>query len=106
MSGLRAIDLQMAMPRSQMAGKIQDQMNQRGQVSQDILAAAQQDQDQKNATSVTGLDQTVHNRAENNDANPSQPSPEQLTSGSEESANDVPQVTVHPYKGNLFDESR
>lgn len=106
MSGLRAIDLQMAMPRSQMAGKIQDQLNQRGQVSQDILAAAQQDQDQKNATSVTGLDQTVHNRAENNDANPSQLSPVQLSLGSEEPAQQISPVTVHPYKGNLFDESR
>lgn len=106
MSGLRAIDLQMAMPRSQMAGKIQDQLNQRGQVSQDILAAAQQEQDQKNATSVTGLDQTVHNRAENNGANPSLQSSEQTSNEGEQPITDVSQSSSHPYKGNLFDESR
>ncbi|WP_035186345.1 hypothetical protein [Alteribacter aurantiacus] len=37
MGGLKALELQVVLPRTQMAGKIQDQLQQRGQVTQSIL---------------------------------------------------------------------
>ncbi|AOM83159.1 hypothetical protein [Salisediminibacterium beveridgei] len=105
MSGLRAIDLQMAMPRAQMAGKIQDQLQQRGQTAQDMMAESGQQQDQRDASRVTTLDGVVQNRAENNGANAlgkaesemeKQRPEEQLTTS----------MVPHPFKGNLFDEIR
>lgn len=105
MSGLRAIDLQMAMPRAQMAGKIQDQLQQRGQVNQDMMAASSQQEDQRNTGRVTTLDGTIHNRAENNDSNAALKAEGELLSLQAEEQISKASVN-HPYKGNLFDETR
>lgn len=105
MSGLRAIDLQMAMPRAQMAGKIQDQLQQRGQTVQDMLAESGQQQEHRNAGRVTTLDGAVHNRAENNGTN-------SVMKGESDAEERLPEnqlassVPPHPFKGYLFDERR
>jgi hypothetical protein len=103
---LRAIEMQIAIPRTPTAGKIQDQLQQRAQVAQDHLAMEQNKDDEKNRKQVLQTTETEKKRLSNDDENssgnnPKQNKPKKLSSEEKQE----PQLAKHPFKGNYFDFS-
>ncbi|MCD8501536.1 MAG: hypothetical protein LRY71_07520 [Bacillaceae bacterium] len=104
---LKAIEMQVALPRTQTAGKIQDQLQQRGQVSQGHLATQQEKADELKRTKITDAEKTQNKRLNNDD----------VSSGKQHSfTRDTPKkndkdnkqqeiFAKHPYKGNYVDFS-
>lgn len=55
--GWRSIELQVALPRTQDVGRIQEQFQQRGQFMQEVIAQAQQQAEDLKRRSVSNLDE-------------------------------------------------
>lgn len=97
---LKLIELQVALPRTQDIGKVQEQVNQRSQLQQDLLVNAAQLEEEKKRKQVTKNDelgktltgnkksfgQTSQNK-ENKNVEKLQEEPKEQ----------------HPYKGNIVD---
>lgn len=106
MSGLRSLEMQVALPRTQTAGKIQDQMQQRSLVVQDQLAQSEQSQDAKRQSVVTEAEWAEKNRMGKNEEQEKHRQNESYYSNEkQEENNEVMQVHQHPYKGIRFDAS-
>jgi hypothetical protein len=105
MSGLRSIEMQVALPRTQTAGKIQDQMQQRSMVAQEHMAQAQEEKDIKQKKTVTETEFKEKNRldadAESGKGHSHQPDGQRKQNKGEEDE----KVVKHPYKGVQFDAS-
>lgn len=104
---LRAIELQVAIPRTQSVGKIQDQMQQRGQVAQDHMANEQQKIDEKNRKQVLETTETEKKRL-NNDAESDSRNGSQSDRQKKQKEIDQKQelsLAKHPFKGNFVDFS-
>ena len=101
MVSLKLIELQVAVPRTQDIGKIQEQIEQRGQLSQEQLTVGMQKKDErkrkqvnnneKNDRATLTLKQTSH-------MHESQEEPEMVEDEDEYKQN-------HPYKGKFIDFS-
>lgn len=104
---LKAIEMQVALPRTQNAGKIQDQMQQRGQVSQDHIATEQHKELEKKRKQVLELTETENRRLNNDDENRNGANPEKETQQKDRKHEHKhsPQYAKHPYKGNFVDFS-
>jgi hypothetical protein len=104
---LKAIELQVAIPRTQMAGKLQDQLQQRGQVVQDHLANEQQKTDEKNRKQVLETTETEKKRLNNDDESQNRNSShhERHTNKKEKQLKEEITFAKHPYKGNFVDFS-
>ncbi|MDQ0253686.1 hypothetical protein J2S74_001058 [Evansella vedderi] len=105
MSGLKSIELQVALPRTQTAGKLQDQIQQRGTVSQDHLAQKNtEDQLRKKAT-VNKMEQGEKpriNKDDNRGKGIKKQQRKKRNSQTEETEEQF-KKELHPYKGKNFD---
>jgi len=99
---LKAIEMQIALPRMQDASKLQEQIQQRGQQQNDVAANSITKEVEKNRISVNKHEQKERARLKEQ---------EREKSGHEQGKKDrkmkesQPVKEVHPYKGNFFDFS-
>lgn len=98
---LKSIELQVALPRTQEAGKLQDQLQQRGQNLQDHLAANMTKDQEKKRQQVGKNEQTEKNKL--NADEEKQQQREQHQNKKKRSPKQVEEKQHHPYKGNLID---
>ena len=106
MGGLKAIEMQIALPRTQIAGKLQDQLQQRTNVTQGHLAQKEiKDQIRKQQT-VTENEKTGKKRLTNDEEQSSEEKRQikssMKNSSTEDTLSDEPREK-HPYKGVHFD---
>ncbi len=104
---LKAIELQIALPRTQSAGKIQDQLQQRGQVVQDYLATEQQKKVERERKQVIETSETEKKRLNNDDENRDQQNSKknQAQKTIVKQNKQISHLAKHPYKGNYVDFS-
>lgn len=104
---LKAIELQVALPRTQTAGKIQDQLQQRGQVVQNHLSAQQEKTDEQKRKQVSEMEQTVKKRLNNDDETKEnhQGSTQSRAKSNKTDETKEENYAQHPYKGNYVDYS-
>ncbi|QHS22272.1 hypothetical protein GWK91_04615 [Virgibacillus sp. MSP4-1] len=100
----KAVEMQVALPRTQDAGQIQEQLEQRSANSQHYLAQAKQQEEERRRKKVNELRQKEHKRLQNDDARSD--SPEIFLNRREMERNLVRQKQKHPYLGNRFDLTR
>lgn len=95
----RSIELQVALPRTQDAGKLQEQMMKQSQNLQESLAAVQLKQQDHDRKRVTDLQETSHlsNSKKKDNSN------DDLNQGNNKSKKDKDYSTEHPYLGNHID---
>ncbi|QOR68583.1 hypothetical protein IM538_10965 [Cytobacillus suaedae] len=97
---LKLIELQVALPRTQDMGKVQEQVNQRSQLQQDLLVNAAQQEEEKKRKQVTKNDELGKTSTGN------KKSFGQTTQNKENKNNEKLQDELkeqHPYKGNIVD---
>lgn len=97
----KAVELQVALPRTQDVGRIQEQIQQRGQFMQEVIAQAQQQSEEMKRRTVANLEE---GHKLNNDAKESnqEKKQNQLTNQSDhESENKI--KVQHPYLGTRID---
>ncbi|MDQ0270202.1 hypothetical protein [Cytobacillus purgationiresistens] len=96
---LKLIELQVALPRIQDAGKLQEQLQQRGQNMSDIVAQmGQRDADKLKSTIIKNEQSNKINNERNRERG------SDCESGGSEKETDE-QKCDHPYKGNVIDYS-
>lgn len=100
----RAIELQVALPRSQDVGKIQDQLQQRGQVSQDQLAHDQKKLDELRKHQVSKFEESEESKLERERQEQKQRERAMQQHKKKQKKAEVVQET-HPYKGKFVDFS-
>ncbi|GAA4059907.1 MAG TPA: hypothetical protein GXZ58_11255 [Bacilli bacterium] len=99
--GWRSIELQVALPRTQDVGRIQEQIQQRGQFMQEVIAQAQQQAEEMKRRSVTNLEEghKLSNDTKESDQ-------ENQLDQSNEHADSKPEHKIkiqHPYLGTRID---
>ncbi|WP_158737716.1 hypothetical protein [Alteribacillus sp. YIM 98480] len=98
----KAVELQVAIPRTQDAGKIQEQLQQRSQAAQDRMAAVQEKEHKKERTQVTNKQETNKNHFEKQ--KDGETSRESCFTGENRKAKKEENETIdHPYKGKKID---
>jgi len=98
----RAIELQVALPRTQDVGKIQEQLQQRGQVTQDQLADEQKKLDELRQVSTT--EETEKSKLEKERQDQKKREQEKREQQAREKKKEV-KKEAHPYKGKFVDFS-
>lgn len=103
---LKAIEMQVSVPRSQSVGKIQDQLQQRGQVVQDHIALEQNKDDEKKRKQVLEASESEKKRLNNDDESQNGNGSRSSHDGKKGKKEDKDlNVARHPYKGNFVDFS-
>jgi hypothetical protein len=97
---LKLVELQVALPRTQDVGKIQDQLQQRGQHMQNQIADGLQKQDERKRKQVGKSD-----KKEKSSLHLDQSSPNGVNLTSRKKESDHEQKEQHPFKGNIIDVS-
>ena len=101
---LKAIELQVALPRTQDAGKLQEQIQQRSQLTHDLAAREMQKEVEKQEKSVVKQKQKDNVKLKKDEESGTQyESPTQKEQEKEEI--EEPVKMQHPYKGNKIDFS-
>lgn len=99
---LKAIEMQIAIPRSQDAGKLQEQLQQRGQVMNDIASQASlKEEERKRKTVVENADASEIMLSSGEQNSQQQQSQSDRTKRKKE----ISEKESHPYKGKLVDYS-
>lgn len=98
---LKLVELQVALPRTQDLGKIQEQLQQRGQLAQDNLASAQQKEDMEKQKQVNKYDETTKNKLQKDGQNSNGAFNQKKRKKQKEQMHH--HESHHPYKGNLID---
>lgn len=93
----KAVEMQVGLPRTQDAGKIQEQLQQRGQFMQDMLASAQVQSDEVKRKTVNELEQKKQVK---NDKQKQQEEEKQPHSHLAKTHGNTPE---HPYLGKKID---
>lgn len=98
---LKAIEMQVALPRTQDAGKIQEQLQQRGQLHQDLASENMKKEDERKKTSVIKQEQkdVAHFHKDGHQRDQA----EQQRTRKEKQQQ--PRKEQHPYKGTRVDFS-
>jgi len=99
---LKAIEMQIALPRMQDASKLQEQIQQRGQQQNDVAANSVAKEVKKNRNSVNKHEhkEQVRLKDQQRDKNGNQQGKKNRKNKESQSVKEV-----HPYKGNFFDFS-
>ncbi|MGO4887754.1 hypothetical protein ACJ2A9_08355 [Anaerobacillus sp. MEB173] len=100
---LKAIEAQGAVPRTQNAGKIQNQLQQRGQVTQDQLALNHKEEAEHNKKRVTETEDVQTKRMQNKDDKNQQQSSQYDQKKKQDRKKE--KNAKHPFKGNNIDYS-
>lgn len=98
---LKLVELQVALPRTHDLGKIQEQLQQKGQLVQDHLASAQQKEDIEKKKQVNKYDETTKNELQKDRQNSNGASDSKKRKKQKEEMHQA--EAHHPYKGNLID---
>lgn len=102
---VRPIEVQGSFPQSQKAGKLQDQMQQRSQTGQDILAQQHKESEQKKRMHVPESNEAEQTRFHHDE----QKERQQEESGQKEHRHQKEETKrqgTHPYKGKFIDLTR
>ncbi|MGD6877349.1 hypothetical protein [Bacillus infantis] len=99
---LKLIEMQVALPRMQDASKIQEQLQQRGQMMNDLAARAVQKQEEKDRKSVV----KKHSRLQAGWQKERSPNSGGSMPEKEKEEKDEIVKEVHPYKGTSIDYRR
>lgn len=99
---LKAIEMQIALPRMQDASKLQEQLQQRGQQQNDFAANTFAKEVEKNRISVNKHEQKEQVRLKDHQRDKNDNQQGKRNRKNKESQ---PVKEVHPYKGNFFDFS-
>lgn len=103
---LKAIEMQIAIPRTPTVGKIQDQLQQRGQVVQDHIGMEQNKADEKKRKQVLKPSKTEKKRLNNNDESSSDNNRKQDNQNQQQlQEKQEIESAKHPFKGNFVDFS-
>lgn len=103
---LKAIELQVALPRTHDAGKVQEQLHQRSQLSHDLAAREMQKETEKQEKTVMKYHQKDNVHLKKDDASPSKEQQHDHDHEENERKKDEGRVkSSHPYKGNSIDFS-
>ncbi len=103
---LKAIEMQIALPRTQDAGKIQEQLQQRSQVQLDHAAHEVQKQVEKNEHSVVKEERKLPVQFNEQEGNPDKgPFSKQTNKKKKEEKKTTTSSQQHPYKGQSIDYS-
>jgi len=100
---LKAIELQVALPRTHDAGKIQEQFQQRSQVTNDLAALEMQKEVAKQEKSVVKHSQKDNVKLKKEDSDSNSQENEQQQEEKQKKNNEKP--ITHPYKGRAIDFS-
>lgn len=102
---VRPIEVQGSFPQSQKVGKLQDQMQQRSQVGQDILAQQHKETEEQRRVQVSQSDEAEQSRFhhdEQKEKDNDHPSRKPKNQEKER----VKREGTHPYKGKFIDLTR
>lgn len=99
---LKAIEMQIALPRMQDASKLQEQLQQRGQQQNEVAANTVAKEVEKNRISVNKHEQKEQVRLKDHQRDKNDNQQGKRNRKNKESQ---PVKEVHPYKGNFFDFS-
>ncbi|MET3682163.1 maltoporin [Alkalibacillus flavidus] len=100
----KAVELQVALPRTQDAGQLQDQLQQRAQIMQDVLSQEQLRELERRRKAVLEANEAV--RASNEDDEESQNDGQQEQGQGQQSKQQAPKQSIpHPYLGGRVDFS-
>ncbi len=99
---LKAIEMQIALPRMQDARKLQEQLQQRGQQQNDVAANTFAKEVEKNRISVNKHEQKEQVRLKDHQR---EKNDNQQGKRNRKNKESQPVKEVHPYKGNFFDFS-
>ncbi|MBU9720346.1 MULTISPECIES: hypothetical protein [Bacillaceae] len=102
MGGLKSIELQVALPRTQTAGKIQDQLQQRGPNVQHHISQNQLEESVKKRTQVTETEHAEKKRL-NNDSEKEKKNSQQYNKKQMKVDSKGEDFEDHPFKGKHFD---
>ncbi|WP_234998477.1 hypothetical protein [Salirhabdus sp. Marseille-P4669] len=99
----RAIEMQLALPRTQDIGQLQDQMQQRGQMVQHHLAQANLQEERIKRQKVHELNQKDEGKIKDQDDQNKGTLLANLQHKGKQASNNVPFYYNHPYLGNRID---
>lgn len=103
--GWKSIEMQVAIPRTQDAGKLQDQMSKQNQEFQESLAQMQTKQEEKKRNRVNAFDQVNHLNIKKDPESRKQSSQEKESHQQKDSGSGRDNQANHPYLGNTIDFS-
>ncbi|NIK10815.1 hypothetical protein [Alkalibacillus almallahensis] len=98
----KAVELQVALPRTQDAGQLQDQLQQRAQVMQDVLSEEQLKELERKRKAVLETNESEPARNEGDEHSENNWSQD----AGQQSRKEPKQQIPHPYLGNRVDLSR
>ena len=101
---LKAIELQVALPRTHDAGKVQELIQQRNQLTHDLAAREMQKEVEKQGKSVVNQKQKDNVKLKK-DEKSGTPYDFPVQNEQEKEETEVQLKTKHPYKGNVIDFS-
>ena len=102
---LRPIEMQSSMPRSQTVGKIQDQLQQRGQNMQEQIATDQKKLEEQKRKQVNETDQTDNSKLEPDKEEKRKHKDEEQQQRKKKKQEAKKEDIPHPYKGKFIDFS-
>lgn len=101
--GLKSIELQVALPRTQTAGKLQDQLQQRSAVVQDQLSQQQLEEQMRARSVVSETESLLHKRLNNDDENQKGNEKRSFSGKKKKREKKMKEHILHPYKGKHID---
>ncbi|MBS4189257.1 hypothetical protein KHA94_03355 [Bacillus sp. FJAT-49705] len=102
---LKSIEMQVALPRTVEVGKIQEQLQQRGQNMNDFAAERIQKEEIQNRNTVTKQEQKEKVNLSNDNRKNDENSRENDNHQENKNKTILKKKETHPYKGNLIDYS-
>ncbi|HHY74650.1 MAG TPA: hypothetical protein GX497_15765 [Bacillus bacterium] len=99
---LKLVELQVALPRTQDVGKLQEELQQRARHTQDHLTAEHLKEESDKRKQVNKYDETTKSKL-NNDHKGSNGMNDSEKNRKQKKQKQKQQETHHPYKGNLID---
>ncbi|MFA9558058.1 hypothetical protein ACERII_12180 [Evansella sp. AB-rgal1] len=102
MSGLRSIEMQVALPRTQTAGKLQDQLQQRAALMQNQLSQKQLEENDRIKRTVSHLEKSEKKRL-NNDDEQSRGQGKRMFKNNGKEISIKEDTDAHPFKGKSLD---
>lgn len=103
---LKSIEMQVALPRTMEVGKIQEQLQQRGQNMNDFATMRNQKEDEQKRTSVIKHEQKSNVKLSQEERNNNKKEQEERENKQMKKTKDINDMKEkHPYKGNVIDYS-
>ncbi|MNZ55329.1 hypothetical protein D3C78_732540 [compost metagenome] len=103
---MKPVEMQIAIPRTSEAGRIQNEGQQRPQIDQNLLASQNIKDSEHDRKRSTGVDESAHNTTVRRDGNSSsEQHAEHSKQDDSHAEQEKEQMAEHPYKGKHIDFS-